>query len=470
MAGMMGTMDYLKGVFVKNLNAIRMNSNRRDFIRKVTTGAAGVTIGGSTMGMSARSYNKIMGANDRLHVCIAGLGRRLGAFYQPIAGKANNAELVYLCDVMKSQREKAVEKFSKHIDYKPKLENDIRKVIDDAKVDVIINATPDHWHAPGTIMALKGGKHVYVEKPATHNLRENELIVAAQKKYDKVVQMGVQQRSSGHTIEIINEIHKGVIGTPYKALALYSNGRGEVPVQKKTPVREGLDWELFQGPAPRRAYTQETWDYNWHWYGWAYGTAESGNNGTHEFDVARWALQVDLPIRVDVEAEKRHFIDDGWEMYDTMEATFRFPGDKIIVWDGKSRNGYQTYGSGRGTIIYGSEGSVYVDRGKYELFDRRGKMTKSSESTSNEAGTALGGGGDMSTAHVVNFFNTIRGKEKLNAPISDGVITMAMVHYSNVAYRIGKGFDIDAKTGFMYDRDAMKLWGRDYEPGWEPMV
>jgi len=299
---------------------------------------------------------------------------------------------------------------------------------------------------------------------------ENELIVAAQKKYDKVVQMGTQQRSSDHTIEIINEIHNGVIGTPYKAVAFYSNKRGECTVQKKVPVPEGLDWELFQGPAPRRDYTEETWDYFWHWYGWDYGTAEAGNNGTHEMDVARWALQVGYPTRCDVQAEKRHFLDDGWEMYDTMEAIFRFAGDKVIVWDGKSRNGYQTYGYDRGTIIFGSEGSVFVNRSLYILYDRAGKAVKNSESTSSEAGTALGGGGDMSTAHVENFFDTIRGKSKLTAPISDGAISQSMVHYANIAYRIGKGFDIDDASGRMFDRDAMQLWGREYEPGWEPGI
>jgi predicted dehydrogenase len=420
--------------------------------------------------MSASSYGRIIGANDRLNIGIIGLGRRLGAYFEPIARKDNNVQLLYLCDVMKSQRENAAGKFAEHIDYKPLLENDLRKVIADPKVDIIINATPDHWHTPGAIMAVAGGKHVYVEKPCSHNFHEDELLVAAQNKYNKLVQVGTQQRSSDHTIEIINEIHKGVIGTPYKALAFYSNNRGESPVQKKASVREGLDWDLFQGPAPRREYTSETWNYNWHWYGWDYGTAESGNNGTHEFDIARWALQVNYPMRVDVEAEKRHFPDDGWEMYDTMEATFRFAGDKVIVWDGKSRNGFQTYGYDRGTIIYGSEGSVFVDRDKYVLYDRNGKEVKSSISTSSESGTALGGGGDMSTAHMENFFNAIRGKGTLNAPIQDGVFSQSMVHYSNIAYRIGKGFDIDDQTGRMYDRDAMKLWKRTYEPGWEPKV
>jgi len=186
--------------------------------------------------------------------------------------------------------------------------------------------------------------------------------------------------------------------------------------------------------------------------------------------VARWALQVDYPIRADVEAGKRQFVNDGWEMYDDMEVTFRFAGDKVIEWDGKSRIGYQTYGTDRGTIIYGSEGTVYVDRGKYILYDRKGKVIKDSISDTQEAGTALGGGGGMSTAHVENFFDAIRGNSQLNGPIADGVITMAMVHYSNIAYRIGKGFDIDDATGKIYDRDAMKLWGRTYEPGWEPVV
>ena len=445
-------------------------TTRRKFIGKALLSGAALSVGNSAIGMTASSYRRIIGSNDRLNVAIAGLGRRLGAYYAPIANKGANVQLLYLCDVMKSQREAGLQKFSEHIDYQPKLENDIRAVIEDGEVDVLINATPDHWHAPGTIMAVKGGKHVYVEKPASHNMFENEMLVQAAKKYDKTIQMGTQQRSSDHTIEIIDEIHQGAIGAPYKAVAFFSSGRGEVPLQKKAPVPQGLDWELFQGPVPRREYTEETWDYNWHWYGWDYGTAESGNNGTHELDVARWALDVNFPNHTTVQAAKRHFLEDGWEMYDTMEATFKFDGDKVIQWDGKSRNKYNTYGYGRGTVIYGSEGSVIVDRNMYQHYDRGGNLIKEKTSASNEAGTALGGGGDMSTTHVLNFFDAVRGKSSLTAPIDEASITMAMVHYSNIAYRIGRGFDIDQKTGKMLDKDAMKLWSRDYEQGWEPKL
>jgi predicted dehydrogenase len=442
-------------------------TSRRNFIKNSALGSAALVVGNSAMGMAASSYRRIIGANDRLNVAIAGLGRRLDGFYEPIAKKEANVQLLYLCDVMKSQREKALQNFSKHIDYKPELENDIRKVLEDKNMDVLINATPDHWHTPGSIMAMKAGKHVYIEKPSSHNMNENELLVQATKKYDKIVQMGNQQRSSEHTIKIITDIHNGVIGTPYKAVAFYTNSRGEVPLQMAAPVPEGLDWELWQGPATRREYTHDTWDYNWHWYGWNYGTAEAGNNATHELDIARWALGVDYPTYAEVEGDKRHFLNDGWEMYDTMLATFKFKDNKIIQWDGKSRNGYDTYGAGRGTIIYGSEGAVFVDRTSYKLTDRTGKVIENYDSGSNEAGTALGGGGDITTDHMINFFNTIRGKDKLKAPIDDANISMALVHYTNIAYRIGKSFSIDENTGRIYDREAMQLWGRTYAEGWE---
>ena len=442
-----------------------MNKTRRNFIRTAAVGSAGVVLGSTKL--SAKSYKRIIGSNERIQVAIAGLGRRVGAIYTPVELKSNNVELVYLCDVMESQRLKAAKEMTPRLGYTPKLENDIRKVLADKNVDALFNLTPDHWHAPGSIMAIKEGKHVYVEKPCSHNMAENELLVAAQKKYDRVVQMGNQQRSAEHTIEIIKEIHNGVIGTPYKAVAFFSNSRGEVPLQKPAAVPTGLDWELFQGPAVRRDYTSETWNYNWHWYGWNYGTAELGNNGTHELDVARWALQVDFPNHVEADGIKSAFVNDGWEMYDTMEATFKFDNNTTIKWDGKSRNGYGTYGGGRGTIIYGSEGSVYVNRDLYKLYDRAGNLVKTVNAKYKEGGIELGGGGGMTTIHVANFFNTIRGKETLQAPIDDASKSMALVHYGNVAYRIGNGFEIDPTTGRMLDRKALALWGREYAKGWE---
>lgn len=442
------------------------SDSRRDFIKKSALATAGISFAGAS---SAASYKRILGANDRVNIGIIGCGRRFGAYHDLVSGK-HNVRLNFVCDVKQSQREKAAAKLKSLISYKPKFVEDIKEVLDSKDVDAIINATPDHWHAPGAWMAMEAGKHVYVEKPCSHNPWEGELLIHFADKYNKVVQMGNQQRSSGHTQEIIKEIHNGVIGTPYKAVAFYNNRRGEVPLQKKQAPPSDLNWELFQGPAPRREYTDDTWNYNWHWYGWTYGTAETGNNGTHELDVARWAMQVKFPNRVEVESLKGHFKDDGWEMYDTMYATFKFDGDKTINWDGKSRNGYSTYSGGRGTVIYGSEGTVFVDRSKYELYDRNGKMVKNSESGGDEGGLALGGGGDMSTNHLINFAQTIRGVDTLNSPIDEGAASVHLCHLANISSRISKPFDVDVNNGHIYDRDAMKLWKREYEPGWEPKV
>jgi hypothetical protein len=253
-----------------------------------------------------------------------------------------------------------------------------------------------------------------------------------------------------------------VVGTPYKAVSFLGSSRDELPIPVKAPVPEGLDWNLFQGPAPRTVYSHLTWDYNWHWYGWNYGTAEIGNNGIHELDIARWALEVEYPEYVDVEAEKRYFVNDGWTMYDTMEATFKFAGKKIIKWDGKSRNAYKTYGSLRGTIVYGSEGTAYVDPFGYKVFERNGNMIKEQ--------SKISGADDGTNGHMVNFFNSIRGKEKLTSPIEIGVISNLLSNYANISYRIGKAIEVDSVTGRIFDREAMKLWSREYEPGWEPIV
>ncbi|OIQ41850.1 MAG: dehydrogenase [Bacteroidetes bacterium MedPE-SWsnd-G1] len=449
-----------------------MSTSRRNFIKKAAVGAVGVTLGSKVNAMSAKSYSNIIGANDRINVAIQGLGRRGGGFKEPIVTKENNVRLLYLCDVMKSQMDKANQYFGKDLDYKIKLEGDIRKVLDDKDLDAVFMSTPDHWHTPGAIMAMSAGKHVYLEKPCSHNMFENGLIVDAQKKYNKVVQMGNQQRSSGDSAAIIKEIHDGLIGKTYKSTAFYINTRGRVPNQTKAPVLDGLDWDLFQGPAPRREYTHNTWDYNWHWYGWDFGTAEMGNNATHELDIARWALNVELPQQVNVRAAKNQFLDDGWEMYDAMEARFTFADGQVIEWDGQSRNGYKKYnGIGRGTVVYGSEGSIFIDRSGYEVFDLTGKSIRNSQNEETESGLALGGGGSLTTRHAVNFFETIRGKQELTSPITEGATSQAMTHYANIAYRAGKStLEIDDKSGVIYDRKAMEYWSREYEQGWKPKL
>ena len=184
--------------------------------------------------------------------------------------------------------------------------------------------------------------------------------------------------------------NEGLIGDTYKALSFYNNKRGHVPVPQVVDPPAHLDWELWQGPAPRREFLDILEDYNWHWR-WHWGTAESANNGTHEMDVARWALGVEYPEHVQTQGGKYHFVDDGWEMYDTMLVSFRFSGNKLLQWDGKSRNAYSTYGTGRGTIIYGTEGSVFVNRDGYKVYSREGELIQEKIGEPEE-GLGLGGG------------------------------------------------------------------------------
>jgi len=437
-------------------------TKRRAFIRTLTAGSAGIALGGVATGMTPVSYSRIIGANDRINIAIMGLGNRYTSFAPCIAAKENNIGLLYLCDVMQSQREKALGTLSKLIDYKPVLENDIRKILADQKVDAIFNAGPDHWHTPGACMAMKSGKHVYVEKPCSHNPYETELLVAHQHKYNKVVQMGTQYRSVPHIREIVKEVQNGLIGKTFKGISFLSSNRLDVPVPVKSPVPDGLDWDLFQGPAPRTGYSDNTWNYNWHWYGWAYGTGEAGNNAIHELDIARWAMQLELPEHVEVDAAKRYYLKDGWTMYDTMEATYKFSENRLLKWDGKSRNGYPTYGINRGSIIFGTEGTVFIDAFCYKVFDKSGKMLREKRRPEKVD--------DGTTAHMMNFFNAIRGKEQLNAPVEIATISNLYSNYANIAYRIGSSFDVDTTTGYIYNREAMKLWSREYEPGWEPKI
>ena len=449
-----------------------MKNKRRNFLKKTSLVSLGVltaneSLYGSPNRLSAKSYSRIIGANERISFAFQGLGRRLPGLLRSSV-KLKNVDILYFCDVMQNQMVQANKQFNKLTGLTAKSEEDVHKILDDKNVDAIIMATPDHWHAYGSCKAMESGKHVYLEKPCSHNMHENDLIVNHQKYFNKVVQMGNQQRSSVHTQSIIKKIHQGVIGEAYNAVAFYNNSRGKVPNQLTKDTPKGLNWDLFQGPAPRRNYTHDTWDYNWRWYGWDYGTGEAGNNATHELDIARWALDVDYPNVVKVYAQKNHFLDDGWEMYDNMEAKFTFSKNKSINWNGRSRNAFgKTTEGGRGTIIYGTEGSVFINRQEYILYDLKGNIIENVKSEDIESGIALGGGGDMTTRHMQNFIDAIKNNVQLNSPIEDAVISQSMVHYANISYRADTSFSIDEKSGKTKNKKANKFWSRTYESGWK---
>ncbi len=345
---------------------------RRKFLDTLALSAAGVAVA-----TTAKSYAQILGSNDRLNFAVIGLNGRGYAHLSSLKTNRNAARISYVCDVDSTILKKFADNTQKEMGEAPRTEKDFRKILEQKDVDAVTIATPDHWHTPIAIAALKAGKHVYVEKPCSHNPAEGEMLVQAQRKYKKLVQMGTQQRSSPHTIEIVQKIHSGIIGRPYYAKAWYVNVRKSIGVGKEVPVPPQLDWDLWQGPAPRRPYKDNVHPYNWHWFR-IYGTGETLNNGTHEVDVCRWALGADYPKRVTSSGGRYHFKDD-WEFYDTLVTSFEYD-DQMISWEGKSCEGMKIYGRDRGSAIMGTNGSVLVDRDGYEIYDLKGKKTSESKS------------------------------------------------------------------------------------------
>jgi predicted dehydrogenase len=436
---------------------------RREFLDTVTTGTAGLAIAST-----ARSYGRILGANDRLNFAIVGLHSRAYAHLSALKANRPEARIAFVCDVDTNTMKQFAAETEKEMGESAKMDPDFRNILHDREVDAIAIATPDHWHAPMAIAALQAGKHVYVEKPCSHNPAEGALLVRAQKKYGKLVQMGTQQRSSPHTIEIVDRIHNGEIGRAYLAKAWYSNVRKSIGRGKEAPVPPQLNWDLWQGPAPRRTYTDNVQPYNWHWLK-LYGTGEALNNGTHEIDVCRWALGTDFPERVSAQGGRYHFKDD-WQFYDTLVTSFEY-SDKMISWDCKCCNGMKYYDRDRGSAIIGTHGSVLVDRGGYEVYDLKGNKTREVKAGMATSSGDLVGRDSMTDAHFANFIAGIKKGATLNAPVSTGNVAVTMLQLSNIAWETQRVLALDTTDGtILHDPEAMKQWSRTYEKGWEPRI
>ena len=424
--------------------------HRRRFLGAAAATGLAATTAGRTAG-AARP-----GPNDAIVIGVMGMGGR-GTSHATGFAALPGVEVAYVCDVDARRAAEAAEAVKRVGGETPKAVGDFRRILDDRAVDALVIATCNHWHAPAAILACAAGKHAYVEKPCSHNPREGELLVAAARKHGRVVQMGNQRRSWPKIIEAIERVRGGAIGRADFARCGYNNTRPSIGRGRDVPVPSWLDYDLWQGPAPRRPYRDNILHYNWHWF-WHWGNGELGNNGVHSIDVCRWGLGADYPNRV-TSAGGRYRYQDDQETPDTHVVTFEFEGRKAITWEGLSCNRYRPGGEGAEVVFYGEDGTLAISGGGYTILDLKGKPIQK-----------VGGpGGDA--GHQANFLAAIRGESRPNSEIAEGHTSTMLCHLGNIAQRTGRALRCDPKDGrILDDPEAMAAWSREYAQGWEPKV
>lgn len=424
--------------------------DRRSFLG--STLAAGL---GSTLALSpSHAADR---ASEKLVVGVMGMGGRGNHLARSFEGR-DNVEVAAVCDVDRKRAEAAATTLEEQAGRKIQAHTDFRRILDDDAIDILVIATCNHWHAPAALLGCAAGKHVYVEKPCSHNPREGELLVEASRRHGRLIQHGTQRRSWTRIAEGIRRLHEGVIGEVYHADCLYTSRRGSIGVGQPGSPPEHLDYELWQGPAPRRPFQTNILHYNWHWF-WHWGNGELGNNGVHYLDIARWGLGVDYPTRVHYAGGHYRFEDDR-ETPDTSNVAFEFGEKGLINWRATSCSPFRGDADGTFVTFIGEGGALVVRRSGYSLYDEAGK----------EVETHTGPSG--SDGHTQNLIDGIRQGEKLHADIEVGHVGALLCHLGNIAYRQRRQLVLDpAHRGRLPgDAEAMKLWSREYEKGWEPEV
>jgi predicted dehydrogenase len=421
--------------------------DRRDFL--VSTAVL-------TAGAAARGFAS---PNETVRMAVVGCGGRGSSHVSAWSGMPN-VEIVALCDVDEAHIADKVKGLESKGKKKPATYVDFRKLLEDKSIDAVSLATPNHWHTLQTIWACQAGKDVYVEKPCSHNIFESQQIIAAARKYDRIVQQGSQSRSSPALREAVQRMATGELGDVYMARGLCYKWRDTIGHTPVSAVPAGVDYDLWTGPAPKREFTVNRFHYNWHWM-WDTGNGDLGNQGIHEVDIARWGLGVTHPTKVSAIGGKFMF-DDDQETPNTLSASFEFDdkGVKKMMtfevrhWISPHEAGIngEKPGNTIGNQFYGSKGYLVIDNyNKYYSF-----MGK--EQTPGPTATAR-------DEHWANFISAVRSRKRgdLNAEIEEGALSCNLMHLANISYRVGRTLHWDAKTmTCIGDAEANKMLTRAY--------
>jgi predicted dehydrogenase len=425
--------------------------NRRYFLAS-TAAAASTQL--ATKGLAS--------ANDTIRVACVGV-RGQGNSHIKAYSAMPNVEIAAVCDVDESVLNQRIDQIEKSGKKRPAAFTDFRKVLEDQSIDAVSIATPNHWHSLQGIWACQAGKDVYVEKPCSHNIFEARQLVAAARKYNRIVQHGTNSRSTAALREAMQKLQEGVIGDVYMARGLVFKWRDTIGRQPDEATPAGVHYDLWTGPAPLRAFNKNRFHYNWHW-NWTYGNGDIGNQGIHEMDLARWGLGVKVPTKIS--SMGGHFMfDDDQQTPNTQISTFEFnEGGKkrLLVFEVRHwiSNHEAGIGGGKpgntvGNLFYGSKGYMAIDGyGSYKTF--LGKEQ--------EPGPARSEGG----SNWVNFISAMRSRKQsdLNAEIEEGYHSTQLVHLANISYRLGRTLTFDPNSqNCPGDPEANKMFTRNYRKG-----
>jgi predicted dehydrogenase len=447
-----------------------MNTSRRKFIRKSAIGATGLSMAASSLPLSAKNYKSIIGANDRINMSVIGVRGQGFAHLRRWASMAavDNVYIKTICDIdenLWAERVTAIEEIQGE---KPGTEFDLRKVYDDKDIDAVSIASPNHWHALATIWGVQAGKHVYIEKPSNHNVWEGRKMIEAAEKYDRIVQVGFQNRSIENVRKAMQFLHDGGLGDVYMARGLCFKPRDSFGQTADGEVPEGIHYDLWVGPAAMYPYNEKKFHYNWHWF-WDTGNGDIGNQGPHQWDIARWGMNKnEHPVKISSSGGYYKWTDCPQETANTQTAVMEYADGKIMQFEvrGLYTAGEDSMSVKIGNLFYGTEGWMEINGSDWKTYmGRKGEPGPSSDKPAEEGEdlgylAAPGGGG-----HYMNFIAAVRSGKKsdLTCPVEEGVISSDLPLLANISYRLGRDLSFDGKNEkFVNDPEADKMLTREY--------
>ncbi len=436
------------------------DAGRRSFLKTMAAGAAGTTLSG---GMTARSYARIAGANDRVSVGIIGMGRMARGHLNNLLG-FEDVQVTAICDVYEPNLAYGLRRADGADGFR-----DFRALLDREDVDAVVVGSPDHWHALHTVLACQAGKDVYVEKPISLTVAEGRKMVEAAHRYDRVVQVGTQQRSNPIFRQAVEIIHRGDLGEisfvrTWNVSNAYPDGIGSPPDSAPPP---DLDWDLWLGPAPRVAFNpnrfgvqlNEQGDYTrwatFRWF-WDYAGGMMTDWGVHLLDIVHWAMQVDYPESVSASGGKL-LLRDNRETPDTLVATFRYPSF-VCTYENRVCNGFPLEGRGYGILFHGTRGTLFVNRQELEVVPEAGSDLQPLASREGRGGHA---------AHMRDFIDAVKARTQPVCDIETGHRSSSVAMLGNIAYRSGRRIDWDGqRERILGDDYAASLLWKPYRGAW----